>query len=300
VTRVRRDVSVTVRGEGFPSQTRFNVYLYPYGDKPEDADLVDTFRTGNWHEITETFDIPAHLQGVRRISVLLTSNRTGDEVYTWFYNTTARDNQDGGGSTGVFTFTITGVQRDEEVTLRMRNLPARQDFRVLMDVMGSQAEDGYVVGRFNSGTGGALTATYEIPRALRGESRIAVRVESRDTGRFYYNWFNNRTGSSGGSTGGSRAATAPIVIQSVVKDETVYISIDALPANGTYTFYMTTTGANRPKGTQVYSTSTKKLTAFARPLQIPAELRGQERLVLYVVSSDGDFYAEVTFNNRNK
>jgi alpha-tubulin suppressor-like RCC1 family protein len=92
-----------------------------------------------------------------------------------------------------FTFYIVCVVRDESVTIKTNNLPANQIFNVLMGLMGTKGIDGILVGMINSKSGGSFEATYNIPDELKGESQIAIRLESISSGAYAYNWFYNST-----------------------------------------------------------------------------------------------------------
>ena len=59
-------------------------------------------------------------------------------------------------------------------------------------VDGTLGLGGVIVATTNSGAGGAFTATYTIPDALKGSQRIAIRMDS-NMGYFAYNWFWNAT-----------------------------------------------------------------------------------------------------------
>ncbi len=63
-----------------------------------------------------------------------------------------------------------------------------------MGAFGTQGIGGYEVGTLNSGTGGALTATFNLPPQLVGAGRIAIRFQSGQAYPFFaYNWFYNTT-----------------------------------------------------------------------------------------------------------
>jgi hypothetical protein len=105
-----------------------------------------------------------------------------------------------------------------------------------MDVAGNKAIDGIVVGRTNSGVGGAFSVTYKIPAELHDEPTIAIRMESAE-GWFAYNWFVNRT------TGSTPAEPAPIPVTGtkpalsfvgVEANKTVTVEARNLPANTTF------------------------------------------------------------------
>lgn len=81
--------------------------------------------------------------------------------------------------------------RDSTVTIKAYNVPANYEFKVLMGKMWTRGIGGIQVATLNSGAGGTLTATYNIPAELAGSERISIRLQ----GNYYYayNWFWNNT-----------------------------------------------------------------------------------------------------------
>jgi hypothetical protein len=57
---------------------------------------------------------------------------------------------------------------------------------------GTKGIGGIEVAATESGSGGSFTATYQIPYALRGHDRIAIRLQSA-AGYYSYNWFYNNS-----------------------------------------------------------------------------------------------------------
>lgn len=90
-------------------------------------------------------------------------------------------------------FDVIGVETNEAVTVRTRNFPANVVFEVRMGRGGTRAIDGVLVGRINSGAGGAFLATFEIPEQLHDLATIAIRFDSPTAGWFSFNFFANRT-----------------------------------------------------------------------------------------------------------
>ncbi|MGB7876015.1 MAG: hypothetical protein WBL25_16660, partial [Anaerolineales bacterium] len=90
------------------------------------------------------------------------------------------------------TIAILSVVEDESVTIRANNYPANTKFDVFMGKMGTNGVNGIKVDSINSRNGGTFTATFEIPRKLRGEDQIAIRLEG-SSGYYSYNWFKNIT-----------------------------------------------------------------------------------------------------------
>jgi hypothetical protein len=90
------------------------------------------------------------------------------------------------------TITIESVVRGQSVTIRTHNYPVNQTFTVLMGPLGTQGVGGIQSGTLQSGAGGSLTGTFNIPAELAGASAIAIRLQS-PAGFFSYNWFYNTT-----------------------------------------------------------------------------------------------------------
>jgi hypothetical protein len=90
------------------------------------------------------------------------------------------------------TIAILSVLENDSVTIRANNFPSDTKFDVFMGKMGTNGLNGIKVDSVNSRNGSTFTATFEIPRKLRGEDQIAIRLES-DSGYYSYNWFKNIT-----------------------------------------------------------------------------------------------------------
>lgn len=93
--------------------------------------------------------------------------------------------------TGYPIIKILEVSLDQTVTLKIKNLPPQDAFNVEMNYYGTYGENGIKVGSFLTDDGGNLSAIFEIPDFLKGQSTIAIRVESPYSGYYAYNWFLN-------------------------------------------------------------------------------------------------------------
>jgi len=99
----------------------------------------------------------------------------------------------GSNSANVPSIEILGAVKDEEVTILAYEFPVNARIEVLMDEMGTNGEDGYLAGTVYSNRNGVIQGTFDIPRQLRGDKLIAIRLEAPSTGHYSYNWFNNTT-----------------------------------------------------------------------------------------------------------
>lgn len=198
VTNVVTDQTVTIQTNNFPPNQNFVVTMGPFGTQGIGGYVVATTNSGVGGSFSATYNIPAQLKGAYQIAIRMQTTHTYPFfAYNWFYNNTTGT---GGqppttpippGYTGIPTFTVCSVTRDTSVTIRTNNLPPNHTFTVTMGPFGTQGVNGYVVGTLNSGTGGQLSATFNIPKELYGSYRIAVRLQGNPW--FAYNWFYNNT-----------------------------------------------------------------------------------------------------------
>ena len=94
--------------------------------------------------------------------------------------------------TAVPFIAINSVTQNQTVTICTTNFPSEQSFVVTMGEYGSRGITGYYITTVSSGEGGELRYTFDIPPALQGNNRIAIRLQSRQ-GYYSFNWFFNTT-----------------------------------------------------------------------------------------------------------
>ncbi len=202
---VVQDKTVTIQTENFPANDSFTVTMGVIGTQGVDGSVIGTTDSGNGGSFQETYNIPPSLTGAEQISIRLQSPTSGFFAYNWFWNATASGTvaptptptpttpPSSGGSSVFPTFSITGVVQDKTVTIAGKNFPANDTFTVTMGAFGTQGVNGTEAGTTNSGAGGNITATYNIPASLAGSDMIAIRLQSPTSGYFAYNWFWNTT-----------------------------------------------------------------------------------------------------------
>jgi hypothetical protein len=219
IDSVIQDVSVTFTTHNYPADQDFVVRMGLFGTKGVNGIVVGEFNSASGGSFSETFDIPDELKGQPTIAIRAESP-SGYFSYNWFYNTSS-----GGGQTPaptsaptstpaptsspaptsapsqtatpaptqvIPTISILSVVRDTSVKIKTNNYPAGQIFTARMGLFGTQAINGIEVGTLNSGSGGSVEATFNIPAELKGLSTIAIRLDSPQ-GYFSYNWFYNST-----------------------------------------------------------------------------------------------------------
>lgn len=190
--------SVTIQTSNFPANDTFDVLMGEFGTQGKNGIKVDQINSGKGGTFKATFNIPAALQGNKRIAIRLQSSTgSGYFAYNWFTNNTSGSS--GGtpptspGYSGIPTFKIVSVVRDSTVTIKTSNLPANDTFVVRMGAMGTRGVNGIKVDQVSSGSGGELTFTFSIPASLSGSRQIAIRLESPGSGYYSFNWFYNNT-----------------------------------------------------------------------------------------------------------
>lgn len=196
ITEVTTDKSITIKTANFPAGYTFNVLWGAVGNQGKDGIKAGTLASGRGGVLTATLDIPAQVQGMSRIAVRLESTSGGYFSYNWFNNVS----RSSGASptttpapSKVGTFSVQSVVKDTSVTIKTANFPAGKAYNVLMGAMGTRGVNGVNAGKVESGDGGGLTFTINLPAQVQGMSRIAIRLESTTGGYFSYNWFYNST-----------------------------------------------------------------------------------------------------------
>ena len=198
------------------------------------------------------------------------------------------------------TFSIVSVVADASVTIKTYNFPADQTFTVRMGAYGTLGIGGIIVTTTDSGVGGSFTATYNIPTALKGYAKIAIRLESTTSGYYAYNWFVNASGSaSTTATPGSSYSGYPyFYIESVVGDSSVTIKAYNFPAD-TFTVKMGSYGSLGIGGTVVATTDAGSGGSFVATYNIPSGLKGLYRIAIRLEGKTTPYYAYNWFYNNS-
>ena len=192
IKSVVKGEDVTITTYNFPKNVEFTVLMGKMWTRGINGIEVATLNSGEGGSFEATFDIPAELANEERIAIRL-EGTGGYYAYNWFWNNTASTPpaEPVDGYSGYPYFFITAVEKDTTVSIKAYNLPKDTDFTVLMGKMWTMGINGIEVTTLNSGEGGTLEATFDIPVELAGEQRIAIRLQ----GEVYYayNWFWNNT-----------------------------------------------------------------------------------------------------------
>jgi len=192
IKSVVKGEDVTITTYNFPKNVEFTVLMGKMWTRGINGIEVATLNSGEGGSFEATFDIPTELVNEERIAIRL-EGTGGYYAYNWFWNNTASTPpaEPVDSYSGYPYFFITAVEKDTTVSIKAYNLPEDTDFTVLMGKMWTMGINGIEVTTLNSGEGGTLEATFDIPAELAGEQRIAIRLQ----GEVYYayNWFWNNT-----------------------------------------------------------------------------------------------------------
>ncbi len=294
IVSVVEDDTVTIKTSNFPEDIDFTVRMGAYGTEGVGGEEVATINSGSGGSFEKTFDIPDDLKGDYRIAIRLEGGIY--YAYNWFYNNTSSSSSSSSGYTGIPTFKILSVEEDETVTIKTNNFPEDMDFKVLMGEYGTQGIDGIEIKTINSGSGGSFEKTFDIPDDLKGDYRIAIRLESTSDVYFAYNWFyNNSTTGSTSSSGYTGIPTFNIV--SVVQDDQVTIKTNNFPEDMDFTVTMGQYGTAGVSGIVVETTNSGSGGSFEVTYDIPGSLYGNYQIAIRLDSGIGYYAYNWFYNN---
>jgi len=194
---------------------------------------------------------------------------------------------------------IVTVDEDKSVTLSGANFPAGQKFTVRMGAYGTYALGGTTVGTVET-TASMFSATFDIPEAVKGAERIAIRVDSEE-GYYAYNWFYNAAAPAvPGTTPVPSGYTgyATVSITDVERNMAVGVEIINLPADQTFTARMGEYGTMALGGIEVGTFDSKDGGKLKTTFSIPAALADRSRIAIRMDSPEG-FYAYNWFWNNS-
>ncbi len=200
ISAVEKNVSVTMLTSNFPAGQDFTIRMGEFGTMGVGGIVVATTASGSGGSMSATYAIPAALADHSRIAIRM-DFPSGHYSYNWFYNNTTGTTSpapvvtpvspEAPGYTGYPTFMILSVVRDDKVKIQAYNFPAGQSFKLRMGEFGTLGIGGILVTTVNTGAGGNFIAQYDIPAALAGSDKIAIRVDSASGYYYAYNWFYN-------------------------------------------------------------------------------------------------------------
>lgn len=312
ILSVTRDASVTIRTANFPAGDTFHVLMGKLGTRGVSGVKVASITSGGGGAFEATFNIPDSLKGLYQIAIRLESPTSGYYSYNWFFNNTTGDDQPE--PPPAFTplppvmyptFSITSVERDKDVTIRTKNLPANDEFNVRMGAMGTRAINGILITKITSGQGGTQDLIFQIPSELHGAYQIAIRLESPTSGYYSYNWFYNNTTTlptDDTSDAGTVTPLPPGIIPTfsitkVEENTAVTIKTANFPANDTFQVLMGLMGTRGINGYRVASVNSGSGGVLELTFSIPAPLANSHQIAIRLESPISGYYSYNWFYN---
>ncbi len=294
ISSVVTDQTVTISTANFPANQNFVVTMGPFGSRGVNGIVVGTTNSGAGGSFSATYNVPAQLKGSRQIAIRLqTTHQYPYFAYNWFWNNTTTGGTGGiPGYTGIPTFSVLSVVAGKSVTIQTANFPPNQTFTVTMGPMGSKGVNGVVVGTINSGVGGALKATFNIPAQLATAYQVAIRAQTAHQYPYFaYNWFynNTTTGTGGQPTPQPQPQPVPppvytgtptFTVCAVVQNQTVTIKTKDFPPNQSFQITMGAFGTQGIGGYQVGTLNSGAGGQLTATYTLPPQMIGVSRIAI--------------------
>ena len=199
-------------------------------------------------------------------------------------------------ASNVPVISIVSVEADKSVTIAGSNFPVGQKFVVRMGAYGTYALGGEKVGKVETEQS-TFTTSFDIPEGLKGDARIAIRLDS-DQGYYAYNWFYNATAAADGNTTdkGGYTGYPTFTITDVERNMAVDIEITNLPADQTFTVKMGEYLTMGLGGIEAGTFESGEGGSLKKTFSIPAALADRSRIAIRFDSPEG-YYAYNWFWN---
>ncbi len=203
------------------------------------------------------------------------------------------------------TFDIVSVVPDEVVTIETSDFPEDMKFDVLIGRYGNFGKDGTKVATQDSGKGGSFTATFNIPKELKGVEKLSIRLENKASGYYSYNWFENavmeakdKTATAAPAVEGEEVVYHPsFTITRVDMDKNITVSGTGFPVDMEYDVLMGEYGSTGAGGVKVSSQKTGSKGEFNATYTIPAVFQGEYKVAIRMESAKSVYYAYNYFYN---
>lgn len=204
------------------------------------------------------------------------------------------------------TFVIKAVDQNDLVTIQTDNLRLNDTYYVTMGLMGTRGVKGIHVATVTTTTSGRITKTFSIPAALKGQAKIAIRLESPYTGYYAYNWFYNSdanlhligTPEPTPPYSGSYKGYPYFHIVAVDQATSVKIEEHNFPPNTTFSVRMNWMGTKGVAGAIVETVTTDASGKLSdTKYQIPDFLQGSYKIAIRLESQSGYFAYNWFYNN---
>jgi hypothetical protein len=200
-------------------------------------------------------------------------------------------------------FIVTRVDPNAYVYLRVYNFPQGTQVHVYMDLYGTGAVNGAMVGGF--GADANTEFRLEMAKNIHGQERGDIRLQAE--GINISGWFYNVAGGSSStaptptpvppSSGTVPGYSPTFSITNVVVDSTVTIYTYNFPPNDTFNVLMNTYGTQGVGGYQVATVGSASGGSLSYTFNIPSQLYGQSKIAIRLESPSSGYFAYNWFYN---
>jgi hypothetical protein len=178
-----RDTSVSIEVHASLQKRTVLVSMGPDNPKAFKGTYVGTFKTDVGGHLKLTLNIPAKLKGVDRIGIRVVEKGTAQALYRSFWNINS-------GPKGYSDFPTVGISSytpGKSIGLTTYNTPPHLAFNVLMvPMVRGERVKAYKLGTWSTGTGGTLSATYNVPAELLRVKTFVIGLQDPNSGCFAY------------------------------------------------------------------------------------------------------------------
>jgi len=197
-----------------------------------------------------------------------------------------------------WSFEVINKVKDTSVTLRTHNIPSNVLFDVKIGRKVGGSMDWQDVGPLDSDRGGSIKATFSIPGAYAGESRLAIRLIQDKKGTTVTRWFTN----AGGGTGGGGVpwyygGIPTFSIVGVVRNSTVTIRTYNFPAGLNFDVYMGPMGTRGIGGYYIGTFNSGAGGTFVKTFNTPSQLYNHNQISIRSQNTGTGYYSYNWFYN---
>ena len=213
IGNVSPDESVTIITYHFPPNRTFTVRMNYFGTLGVGGIEVGTYDTGDGGTQEATFTIPDSLKGEALLAIRFDDGYY--YAYDWFNNVEGGSSTYYYGTGGPYTYTydynyyyypaattstysaglpgmmIQNVIAGKEVKIAFYDIPEDEVYEVLLNHYGTAGASGIEVGKLDTGEDETAVMSFTIPKSLKYDDKIAVRLQTTNGKYYIYDYFVN-------------------------------------------------------------------------------------------------------------
>lgn len=207
-------------------------------------------------------------------------------------------------ATGAWSYSITGVKRDQSVTVQTSNFPDNVFFAVQMGRLKSGGGYEWLkVADLDTDKGGAYKQVFTIPAQFAGANQLVLRMtQSKKNGdinvdRYFYNGTQYGIGGIPSYYPGYYWGIPTFSIASVNRDTSVTITTYNFPSGLIFDVYMGPMGSRGVGGYHVGTLDSGSGGSLTATYSIPAALQGDHQIAIRTQNSATGYFSYNWFYN---